>query len=66
MPCRRKWQPTPVFLPGESLGQRSLASYGPWSHKEVGHDLAAKQQQEQKVSTLLGVASPGHTHILPL
>ena len=27
-------QPTPVFLPGESHGQRSLAGYGPWSHKE--------------------------------
>ena len=27
--CRRKWQPTPVFLPGKSHGQRSLASYSP-------------------------------------
>ena len=27
IPWRRKWQPTPVFLPGESLGQRSLAGY---------------------------------------
>ena len=26
---RRKWQPTPVFLPGKSHGQRSLASYSP-------------------------------------
>ena len=26
---RRKWQPTPVFLPGEPLGQRSLAGYSP-------------------------------------
>ena len=34
---RRAWQPTPVFLPGESHGQRSLASYGPWGHK-VRHD----------------------------
>ena len=32
---RRKWQPTPVFLPGESHGQRSLAGYSPWSHKEL-------------------------------
>ena len=32
---RRKWQPTPVFLPGEALGQKSLASYGPWGRKEV-------------------------------
>ena len=31
---RRKWQCTPVFLPGESHGQRSLAGYSPWSHKE--------------------------------
>ena len=27
-------QPTPVFLPGESLGQRSLVGYSPWGHKE--------------------------------
>ena len=31
---RRKWQPTPVFLPGESHGQRSQAGYSLWSHKE--------------------------------
>ena len=29
IPCRRAWQPTPVFLPGESHGQRSLAGYSP-------------------------------------
>ena len=28
------WQLTPVFLPGESHGQRSLAGYSPWDHKE--------------------------------
>ena len=28
-----QWQPTPVFLPGESHGQRSLASYSPWGCK---------------------------------
>ena len=33
-PWRREWQPTPVFLPGESHGQRSLVGYSPWSHKE--------------------------------
>ena len=31
---RRKWQPTPVFLPGESHGQRSLVGYSPWGRKE--------------------------------
>ena len=30
----RKWQPTPIFLPGESHGQRSLAGYSPWGHNE--------------------------------
>ena len=35
-PWRRKWQPTPVFLPGKSHGQRSLAGYSPWGHKELG------------------------------
>ena len=35
IPWRRKWQPTPVFLPGKSEGQRSLSSYSPWSHKEL-------------------------------
>ena len=30
---RRKWQPTPVFLPGESHGKRSLAGYHPWDSK---------------------------------
>ena len=33
-PWRRAWQPTPVFLPGESHGQRSLAGYSSWGHKE--------------------------------
>ena len=41
---RRKWQPTPVFLPGKSHRQRILAGYNPWGHKRVGHDLATKQQ----------------------
>ena len=34
IPWRRAWQPTPVFLPRESHGQRSLAGYSPWGHKE--------------------------------
>ena len=35
---RRKWQPTPVFLPGESRGQRNLLGYS----RRVGHNLATK------------------------
>ena len=34
IPWRRKWQLTPVFLPGESVGQRSLAGYSPQGDKE--------------------------------
>ena len=33
-PWRRKWKPTPVFLPGESHGQRSLVGYSPRGRKE--------------------------------
>ena len=31
---RRAWQPTPVFLPGESHGQRNLAGYSPWGRRQ--------------------------------
>ena len=34
MSWRRKWQPTPVFLPGEFHAWRSLVGYGSWNHKE--------------------------------
>ena len=34
IPWRREWLPTPVFLPGEFHGQRSLAGYSPWGPKE--------------------------------
>ena len=37
MPWKRAWQPTSVFLPGESHGQRSLAGYSPWGGR-VRHD----------------------------
>ena len=34
VPWRRTWQPTPVFVPGESHGQRTLAGYSPWGRQE--------------------------------
>ena len=34
MAWRRKWQPSPVFLPGKSYGQRSLVGYSPWVPKQ--------------------------------
>ena len=38
MHCRRKWQPTPVFLPGESQGWRSLVGCRLWGPNRVRHD----------------------------
>ena len=35
IPWRTKWQPTPVFLPGKSYGQRSLEGYSPWGCKAL-------------------------------
>ena len=35
IPWRKKWQPTPIFLPGKSHGWRSLVGYSPWCCKEL-------------------------------
>ena len=42
IPWKRRWQPTPVFLPGKSRGQRSLMGYSPWGCKRV---LVTNKQQ---------------------
>ena len=42
IPWRRKALPNPIFLPGESLGQRSLAGYSPYGHKELDMTEATK------------------------
>ena len=42
IPWRREWQPTPVFLPGKSLGQRSLAGYSPCGGKSYDYYLTTK------------------------
>ena len=44
---RRKWQPTPVFLPGESQGQGSLVGYRLWGRTESDTTEATEQQQQQ-------------------
>ena len=44
-PWRRKWQPTPVLLPGQSHGQRSLVGYSPQGCKRVRYDLATEKEQ---------------------
>ena len=38
IPWERNWQPTPVFLPGKSYGQRGLVGYSPWGLKGAGDD----------------------------
>ena len=58
IPWRGKWQPTPVFLPEEFCGQRSLVGCSPWGHKEsdtterlsVSHSLTHLVQMLQKGS----------------
>ena len=46
IPWRRKWLPTPVFLPGKAHGQGSLAGYSPGGGKES--DRPKQQQQPEK------------------
>ena len=47
MRWRRKWQPTPVFLPGESQGRGSLVGYRLWGRTESDTTEVAWQQQQQ-------------------
>ena len=66
MHWRRKWQPTPVFLPGESQGQGSLMGCRLWGRTESDTTEATYQQQQQQllcsrqilyVLSLLGIPS---------
>ena len=55
IPWRRTWQPTPVLLPGESHGQRSLAGYSPWGCKESDMtapltQVTSDKKEEEKLS----------------
>ena len=49
MPWRRAWQPTPVVLPGESHGQRSLVGYSPWGQKELDMTEVTQHAGTQRV-----------------
>ena len=48
IPWRRKWQPTPVFSPGEFHGQSSLASYSPQGRKEADKTDHSTEHRSQK------------------
>ena len=58
MHWRRTWQPTLVFLLGESQGQRSLVGCHLWYHTESDTTEATKQQQQQQQHPWKGKASP--------
>ena len=47
MHWRRQWQPTPVFLPGESQGRGSLVGCRLWGRTESDTTEATEQQQQQ-------------------
>ena len=70
-PWRRKWQPTPAFLPGESHGQRSLAGYSPLGHKELDttrvteHACRAASQRCVSRAVWQNESAP-HIHTSPL
>ena len=53
MPWRRKWQLAPILLPAKPHGQRSLAGYSPWGHKEMN------------VTECMRAHLPTHTHTPP-
>ena len=55
-PLEKEWQPTSVFLPGESYGQRSGVGYSPWGRKEL--DTTERDERWQPTPVLL----PGKSH----
>ena len=68
LPWRRKWQPTPLFLPGESHGRRSLVDYSPRGRKEWGttewlhfHFLVFLPEESQGGWSLVGCRLWGPT-----
>ena len=62
---RRKWLPTPGFLPGKSHGQRSLESYSPWGLKtrdmtwrlSMQHEWTAKTKSQMILCSYLNMPS---------
>ena len=58
IPWRRKWQPTPVFLTGESHGQGSLVGYSPWGCKESDTTKQLPHTPTVQESSLFSTPSP--------
>ena len=62
---RRKWQSTPVFLPGEFYGQRSLTGYSPWGYKESDMTEATEHAVGEFLIMIPGILR-SHTSICNL
>ena len=63
IPWRRAWEPSPVGLPGESHGQRSLVGYSPWGHKESD---TTEQLSNSNILDLLLVETLGNICKIPI
>ena len=61
IPWRRARQPTPVFLPGESHGQRSLAGCSPWGHKELDTTEATRHSHNNSLLDSLPTPVPANS-----
>ena len=46
----KEWQPTPVFLPGKTHGQRGLGNYSSWGHKSQHNRVTVRQKQQLRAS----------------
>ena len=58
-PGGRKWQSTPVYMPGKSRGKNSLAGYSPWGHKELEasedeHECVKKEKKNRMIVYVFG------------
>ena len=58
IPWRRKWQPTPLCLPGKFHRQRSLAGYNPWGHKELDITECLNMSMREKDRERIGTERP--------
>ena len=61
IPWRRKWQTTPVFLPGKFHGQRSLADYSSWGSKEL--DMTERTHTQSSSLVFLLFPLPEETYV---
>ena len=64
IPWRRKWQPSPVFLPGKSHGQRSLEGYHPWDCKDL--DTAEHSHTQDRAKRMVAAILVTNCLLLPI